>query len=97
MELADILNLFSAIVGAIGSLIAFLGSWSIEPSPYGVFAPSDWKEREAARRQRNVRRSRAQRIGFLLIMVAFLLQAGSAFASGALFPEEIWGRSKQVN
>jgi len=77
-NVSDILNLASAVSGAIGTLTLFFGRFSFESFPF--YANNEMIE---AMRKRNRRRSFMQRIGLLFILASFVLQGSSQFVPAA--------------
>jgi hypothetical protein len=75
----QLLTFLSAVLGAFGSGLSFLGTYALEQAGAFGFAPENWKELEAARKVRNRKRLLQQRIGFLLILLAFVLQGATIF------------------
>ena len=74
-----LINLAAAALGAIGAIILFLSSWSLEPHGGGFFAGPTYEQDTAALNARNAARMRWQRVGLGLILASFVLQGIAQF------------------
>ena len=70
-------GLISAALGAIGTLILFLGSYSLQPLEGGIFGSPEITEHNERIKAKNARRLVWQRIGLTFLCASFVVQAGA--------------------
>ena len=69
-----IFNALAILFGLSGSLIMFLNGHVTKPHPWGIMAPSDWKEISAKIDKDNMRIMKMQRLGMPFLFISFSLQ-----------------------
>jgi hypothetical protein len=74
-----LINLAAAALGALGTIILFFNSWSLEPHFGGVFSGPTYAKDTADLKARNAARKLWQRIGLGLILASFILQGAAQF------------------
>jgi hypothetical protein len=79
MTWAQYAGVGSAILGAIGTIILFFGSYALQPLEGGVFGSDALTEYNIRIRAKNAKRLRWQRVGLGFLCCSFLVQAGAAF------------------
>jgi hypothetical protein len=73
------INLVAAALGAIGTIILFFKSWTLEPLGGGFFGGPQFEQHRADVTARNAARMCWQRIGIGLILASFVVQGVAQF------------------
>jgi hypothetical protein len=74
------INIAAATLGALGTISLVLNSWSLEPRGVGFLAGGPTYEKDTADlNARNAARLRWQRVGLVLILASFVMQAAAQF------------------
>lgn len=79
MTVAQCLALASAILGAGGTSLIFIGSYAFEPMQGAVFYGPEVARWNEATGRRNIIRKWEQRVGLMLLCISFIVQAASVF------------------
>ncbi len=79
MSPAHYVALFSAILGAAGTIVLFVGSYALEPHEGAVWGGPKVDEWNKARDARNATRVLRQRIGLALLCASFFAQGVAIF------------------
>jgi len=79
MTLAHWVALFSAILGAAGTVTLFFGSYSLEPREGAVWGGPSVDAWNKGRDERNANRIVRQRIGLFLLCTSFFAQGVAVF------------------
>lgn len=79
MRPMQFVNLLSAAIGAAGTIVLFIGSYSIQPLEGAVFNSPEVEEFNARTKAKNKERIVIQRVGLALLCASFLLQAVAVF------------------
>ena len=79
MTWLQLVELAAAASGAAGTIILYRNSYTLEPFEGGVLGSPQVDEHNESVKKRNADRVRAQRQGFGLLCVSFLLQAVAVF------------------
>ena len=79
MSAAKVVGAASALLGAVGTVVLFVASWSVEPPRYTPYAPLNYEEIKAGLERRNCMRVLFQRIGLSSLLASFLLQGFAVF------------------
>jgi hypothetical protein len=69
--------LASTALGAIGTMILFLSSYTLEPFAGAQFGSQESVKQNEGIRAKNASRSRWQRVGFAILCASFIVQAMS--------------------
>jgi hypothetical protein len=69
--------LASTALGAIGTMILFFSSYTLEPFPGAPFGSQELVSQNEGIRAKNASRARWQRAGFLILCASFVVQAMS--------------------
>lgn len=80
MSALQVLTFASAIFGAAGSLLIFYGTFAMEPPSAAVWGGDETAAEDARVAERNKLRRLRLQAGLVCLMLAFTLQAVSAFA-----------------
>ncbi len=75
----QITGLTSAILGAIGTIILFIGSYALQPLQGGFFGSDAIDNSNNQIKVKNVRRLLLQRTGLVFLCLSFSAQAISTF------------------
>jgi hypothetical protein len=73
------INLVAAALGALGAIILFFKSWTLEPLGGGSFGGPQFEKHRADVKARNAARIRWQRVGLVLILASFVVQGAAQF------------------
>lgn len=79
MTHAQLAELASAILGAIGTVVLFFNSYALQPFQGGIFGSDDLTASNNAIRTANAKRVVRQRIGLAYLCASFAIQAVAVF------------------
>lgn len=79
MTPANLMNLLSAILGAIGTLILFANSYALQPLEGAVWGGDEVTAENDRIKAQNLKRLKMQRVGLVFVCLAFCSQAASVF------------------